>query len=158
VSVNVNRQVVPPGADDHVAVAWDLKERIRREDGVLKQRRNFFTEAYRRATVHLIVGDDGIAGFAAVRDDGYILFLAVAPDYRGEGFGRQLVAAAAENHSAVTCHARTTNQDAIAFYKHLGFSIRRRIDHYYEDGGDAYYLELRDDHSLRSRLSDLVGR
>jgi ribosomal protein S18 acetylase RimI-like enzyme len=158
VSVNVDRHVVPPGGDDHVEWAWELKERIRREDGVLKQRQHFFREAYQRATVHLLVVGEDIAGFAAVRDDGYILFLAVAPEYRGEGYGRRLVAAVAENHNTVTCHARTTNQDAIAFYKQLGFSIRRRIDRYYEDNGDAYYLELREDESLRSRLSDLVSR
>jgi len=159
VSVNVETRVSAPGSDDRLEDAWDLKETIRRSEGVLKQRRSFFADAYRRSTVHLLVdADDDLAGFAAVRRDGYILFLAVAPEYRGEGFGKRLVATVAEEHDSVTCHARATNDEALQFYESLGFEIKRRIDAYYEDGGDAYYLKLGDDAGLASKLSDLVRR
>jgi len=159
VSVNVETRVSGPGSDDRLDDAWDLKETIRRSEGVLKQRRSFFADAYRRSTVHLLVdADDDLAGFAAVRRDGYILFLAVAPEYRGEGFGKRLVATVADEHDSVTCHARATNDEALQFYESLGFEIKRRIDAYYEDGGDAYYLKLGDDAGLASKLSDLVRR
>ncbi len=158
VSVNVDTSVVAPGSDDRLEDAWDLKETIRQSDGVLKQRRSFFADAYRRSTVHLLVDGDDLVGFAAVRRDGYILFLAVAPGYRGEGFGKRLVATVAEEHDSVTCHARATNDSALQFYESLGFEIKRRIDAYYEDGGDAYYLKLGDDAGLASKLSDLVRR
>jgi ribosomal protein S18 acetylase RimI-like enzyme len=160
VSVNVRRCVVSPGSDEHAEAAWRLKERIRREDGVLRQRRRFFQNAYKRSTVYLYrdEGVDRLVGFAAVRRDGYILFLAVSPDYRGEGFGERLVACVAEEHSAVTCHARTTNQEALQFYRHLGFDVQRRIDGYYEDGGDAYYLRLGETGGIRERLANLLGR
>ena len=132
--------------------AWELKERIRERDGVLRQRRGFFSDAYRRSRVYLYV--DGsrnrLIGFAAVRSDGYILFLAV-----DHGFGKRLVARVSEDYGSVTCHARATNQEAIAFYEHLGFDRRRRIDNYYEDGGDAFYLKLGDD-SIRDKLSNLL--
>lgn len=158
-SVNVETRVSGPGSDDRLDDAWDLKETIRRSEGVLKQRRSFFADAYRRSTVHLLVdADDDLAGFAAVRRDGYILFLAVAPEYRGEGFGKRLVATVADEHDSVTCHARATNDEALQFYESLGFEIKRRIDAYYEDGGDAYYLKLGDDAGLASKLSDLVRR
>ena len=160
-SVNVDTRVVGPGSDEYVEDAWRLKERIRREEGVLKQRKSFFTDAYRRSKVTLFV-DDGadqpIIGFAAVRRDGYILFLAVDPEYRGENVGKRLVAEVADQHRTVTCHARTTNENALRFYEHLGFEIKRRIDNYYEDSGDAYYLKLGDDVSITSRLSDFVRR
>ncbi len=161
VSVNVDTRVVGPGSDEYVEDAWRLKERIRREEGVLKQRKSFFTDAYRRSKVHLFVDDSAdqpVIGFAAVRRDGYILFLAVEPEYRGEDIGKRLVAQVAEEHRTVTCHARTTNENALRFYEHLGFEIKRRIDNYYEDGGDAYYLKLGDDVSITSRLSDIVRR
>ena len=157
-SVNVDARVVGPGDDAYVDDAWELKERIRASEGVLKQRRSFFADAYRRSRVHCYLVDDDLVAFAAVRRDGYILFLAVAPEFRGEGFGKRLVADVAEEHSAVTCHARTTNGDALAFYEHIGFEIERRIDNYYEDGGDAYYLKLGERAGLTEKLSRLMGR
>lgn len=159
-SVNIQRRVVGPGSDDHVDAAWNLKERIRHEDGVLRQRRNFFASAYERSTVYLYADrtNDRLVGFAAVRRDGYILFLAVDHEYRGQGFGERLVANVAEEYGTVTCHARTTNRDALDFYRALGFRVQRRIDTYYEDGGDAFYLQLGEDEGIRDRLANLLSR
>jgi ribosomal protein S18 acetylase RimI-like enzyme len=159
VSINVQRVEVPPGSDDYVDQAWQLKERIRRSEGVLQQRRGFFTTAYGRATVFLYLdrSADSLVGFATVRRDGYILFLAVDHEYRGQGFGRRLVASVADDHSTVTCHARTTNSEALEFYESLGFEVKQCIDSYYEDGGDAYYLQLGDSPSIRERLADRLN-
>jgi len=158
VSVNVESRVVDRGDDGSVDAAWQLKERIRQEDGVLRQRRGFFRDAYRRSRVYVYVDrtTNTLVGFAAVRSDGYVLFLAVDEGYRGHGFGKRLIARVSEDFGSVTCHARTTNDGAIAFYEHLGFDVRRRIDNYYEDGGDAFYLSLGDD-SIRAKLSKLLG-
>ena len=163
VSVDVTTSIVESGSDEYVGSAWELKERIREQEGVLKQRRGFFTDAYRRATVHLLfAGDhdadaaDALIGFAAVRRDGYVLFLAIDGDHRGEGFGGRLIATVAEEHDTVTCHARATNEAAVAFYKHIGFEVERHIEHYYEDGGAAYYLKLGDRTGLANRLSAFV--
>lgn len=159
VSVTIELRVFETGDDSLVESAWALKERIRREEGVLKQRRGFFSDAYRRSKVYALVdpGYEGetLVGFASTRRDGYVLFLAVAPEYRGEGLGRQLVAAVADDHSSVTCHARATNDAALAFYKHLGFEVERRVESYYEDSGDAYYLRLGDG-GLASKFSRFV--
>ncbi|XVH31885.1 GNAT family N-acetyltransferase [Haloferacaceae archaeon DSL9] len=157
-SVNVRKRIDGPGEDAHVTAAWDLKERIRREEGVLKQRRGFFTDAYRRSTSHLYYEDGELVAFATVRRDGYILFLAVSPGARGRGYGERLVAEIATDHRSVTCHARTTNENALGFYEHLGFRIVRRIDGYYEDRGDAYFLKLGEDNSLRDKLSEFMRR
>ncbi|ADJ14856.1 GNAT family N-acetyltransferase [Halalkalicoccus jeotgali] len=157
-SVNVDLQVVGPGDDTHVETAWRLKEDIRLREGVLKQRRGFFTDAYRRSTVHLLFLDDRLVGFAATRRDGYLLFLAVDPEYRGQGFGERLVDLVAEDHRAVTCHARTTNEEALSFYDHLGFEIVRRIDNYYEDAGDSFYLKRGNTDGIAGRLSAYLHR
>jgi ribosomal protein S18 acetylase RimI-like enzyme len=160
VSVNIELRVIGRGDDSLVRDAWELKEQIRRDEGVLRQRRGFFTDAYRRSTVYALVEpgvEDTLVGFAATRRDGYILFLAVDPEYRGEGLGRRLVAEVADNYSSVTCHARTTNENALDFYREVGFEIQRRVDNYYEDRGDAYYLRLGDG-SLKDKLSRFMGR
>ena len=158
VSVNVETRVDAPGSADYASRAWDLKERIRAEEGVLKQRRAFFVDAYRRARDQLLFVDDDLVGFASVRRDGYILFLGVAPEHRGEGHGKRLVGAALQDHESVSCHARATNEAALSFYEHLGFDVERRITGYYEDGGDAYYLRLGDGSSLRSRFAEFFRR
>ncbi|MFC6865445.1 GNAT family N-acetyltransferase [Halomicroarcula sp. GCM10025817] len=156
-SVNVETRIVERGSDDYVDAAWRLKEDIRQSEGVLRQRHGFFRNAYRRSTVYLYIdrSNDRLVGFAAVRRDGYILFLAVDDEYRGHGFGKRLIARVAEDYGTVTCHARTTNEEALGFYKHIGFQIRRRIDNYYEDGGDAYYLRLGEE-TIRDKLSKLL--
>jgi len=157
VSVNVESRVVDRGSDEYADTAWELKERIRKDDGVLRQRRGFFTNAYRRSRVYLYIDGsrDRLIGFAAVRSDGYVLFLAVDSQYRGHGFGKRLVARVSEDYGSVTCHARATNREAIEFYEHLGFECRRKIENYYEDGGDAHYLKL-GDNTIRDKLSKIL--
>jgi ribosomal protein S18 acetylase RimI-like enzyme len=160
VSVNVETRVVGPGDSALAEDAWELKERIREAEGVLKQRRGFFLDAYRRSTVYALVEsgvEERLVGFAAARRDGYVLFLAVDPAYRGEGFGKRLIARVADEHSSVSCHARTTNERALEFYQHVGFEIQRRVNNYYEDRGDAYYLKLGDG-GIREKLSRFIRR
>jgi len=160
VSVNVERRVVDPGDSTYVEEAWQLKERIRRKHDVLRQRRGFFESAYKRSTVYLFIDRSSrgeLIGFAAVRRDGYILFLAVNGRYQGEGFGETLVARVADDYGSVTCHARTTNSEALEFYQHIGFSVERRIEGYYEDGGDAYYLRLGEEEGITDRITKLFG-
>lgn len=157
-SVTLEKEVIEPGDDEYLQDAWDLKERIRVEEGLLKQRWGFFADAYRRATVHAYFDGDTLIGFAAARRDGYLLFLGIDPAYRGEGFGERLVAAVAEDAGKVSCHARVSNENALEFYQYLGFEIVRRIDNYYEDGADAYYLRLGDEDRLLSRLSEFLRR
>lgn len=159
VSINVQRLEVGPGNDEYVDEAWELKERIRDEEGILRQRHHFFTTAYKRGRVYLYLDRsvDELVGFATVRRDGYILFLAVSKEYRGQGFGRRLVASVADDHSTVTCHARATNMQAMGFYRSMGFEIHRRIESYYEDGGDAFYLQLGEKQTIRDRLADRLN-
>lgn len=157
VSVNIETEIVDRGSDEYVDAAWRLKENIRKSEGVLRQRRNFFRNAYRRSTVYLFIdrGADQLVGFASVRRDGYILFLAVDEAYRGHGMGKRLVARVADDYGSITCHARATNDAALGFYQHIGFTIQRRIDNYYEDGGDAFYLKLGEE-TITDKLSNLL--
>lgn len=156
-SATLEFRAVPAGSDAYVDEAWELKEAVRRREGVLKQRKRFFYQAYRRAHCDvLLTPEEGLIGFTSTRSDGYLLFLAVHPDHRGAGHGRRLVAAVAGEHDVVTCHARSSNDAAIAFYRHLGFEVVRHIRNYYEDRGDAYLLRLGEEEPLRKRLRDYL--
>lgn len=156
---------VDPGEDDYLDEVWEVKESIRREDGFLRQTWDFFARSYTDETCHLLLAADadggggssgpdadgtagrGVAGFATVRQDGYVLFLGVAEAYQSQGVGRTLIERIAEDHETLTCHTRAGNDRALGFYHHLGFETKSRIDDYYQDGDAAFYLVRGDDES-----------
>ncbi len=80
-------------------------------------------------------------------DEIQMLNLAVHPDYRRQGLGRQLMtfllAQAEEKRvSKVLLEVRPSNQIAIALYHSLGFKILYRRPGYYEpEGEDALVME-----------------
>jgi ribosomal protein S18 acetylase RimI-like enzyme len=160
VSIEVEVRVVDPGDDAYSEATWDLKQRIRREEGVLKQRRGFFLSAYRRSRSYLCVAGGEVIAFAVSRRDGYVLFLGVAPEHRGEGLGKGLIGRVADDYGTVTCHARGSNEAALGFYRHIGFEEVRHVKNYYEDGGDAYYLRLGDGEGARllDRIAEFFRR
>ena len=67
-----------------------------------------------------------MAGYDGHR--GWINYLAVDPDHRGEGHGRTMMEAAETRLLALGCpkvnlQIRTDNPDAVAFYELLGYSV-----------------------------------
>ena len=141
------RRVVPPGEDDCLPAVVGLAERIREADGVLRQRRSYLEKEYRVHTgVCCLSADDArrLLGFAVVRGTGYLSLLGVAPAARRTGVGSDLVAVARDRHDELACHVRAANGPARWFYRHLGFSARRRVPGYYDDGDDALLFRLAD--------------
>lgn len=138
----VVERTVPPGSDERATDVWACKERIRRLEGLLVQRRPVFDAIYRQARGHLAVtvpGDD-VAGFALVQPDGYLSLLGVGPEYRRRGLGGRLLGRVLAAHPAAECHVRTTNERALGFYLDHDFLVDRRVPGYYRDGTDAYRL------------------
>lgn len=145
VNRSIRERVIPPGDDAYLEQAWAVKERIRRSEGVLKQRRAYFEREYRLRAAYLLLsadGEDEVVAFAVVHGDGYLTLLGVAPEYRRRGLGTWLVGVVLDDYPTVTCHVRATNRAAVEFYEHLGFDVEYRIDDYYGDGTDALYLRL----------------
>lgn len=98
----------------------------------------------RRETSFCILG---YICFWLVADELQMLNLAVRPDYRQQGLGRQLMSflltqAKEKNVSKVLLEVRPSNQVAIALYRSLGFKILYRRPGYYEpEGEDALVME-----------------
>ena len=122
--------------------AWLLKEEIRREENLLKQKWGFFAQMYHEAEKFWCVDSKTKEelGFIAVQENGYIFFIAVGMNRREEGIGKYLVNSLGGKYDCITCHVRTTNMGAIDFYEKIGFKNEKLVRRYYEDGGDALYL------------------
>ena len=70
-------------------------------------------------------GEEEIAGFCGVHD-GNIEMLFIAPEARGSGVGRLLVAHAIQRQGARRVDVNEQNAQALGFYQHLGFGVMGR--------------------------------
>lgn len=124
----------------------------------------FFMEVYKSCPEAFIVAeiDRKVVGYVMCRLEfgfsdvrrfrmvrkGHIVSVAVFPDYRRQGIGRELVTGslkALELHGAEECflEVRVSNEEAVALYKNMGFENLRLASHYYHDGADAYVMSAR---------------
>lgn len=140
VSVTTEIQTVSPGSCQYMDSVWELKEQIRHQTGHLQQERSFFCDAYREAMSYLLFVEETLLGFLSVQEDGYILFLGVAPTHHQSGYGKTLVEHATEQFQSLECHTRVSNHPAVEFYQNLEFEVSHTVTGYYRDGTDAYYL------------------
>ena len=81
------------------------------------------------------------------RDIGHVKDLAIHPDARQQGLGRDLLrralgALSAAGAALVKLEVRASNDAALSLYRSEGFEPLRRIPRYYEDGEDAYVMVL----------------
>jgi len=87
----------------------------------------------------------GYACFRLGAGEAELLRVAVAPEARGRGLARRLIAAGFERLRAVgvtSCflEVRPANASALAVYRALGFEPCGRRRAYYRDGSDALVL------------------
>jgi ribosomal-protein-alanine N-acetyltransferase len=91
-----------------------------------------------------------IAAAASPGRSGQIVTLDVHPDFRRQGIGRQLMAAAEQRlagsgHPAVRLQVAVDNTGARKFYRGLGYHPAGRCPDYYPDGTDAVEMVKRID-------------
>jgi [ribosomal protein S18]-alanine N-acetyltransferase len=124
----------------------------------------FFMEVYKSCPEAFIVAerDNHVVGYIMCRLEfgfsdvrrfrmvrkGHIVSVAVLPDYRRRGIGREMVISAMkalELHGAEECflEVRTANDEAVKLYKDMGFDTIRTVTHYYHDGADAFLMGVR---------------
>lgn len=88
----------------------------------------------------------GYIGLSVIIDEGYILNVAVHPDYQGKGIGKALVKTvddfAIENNLAfVTLEVRPSNEKAVSLYESFGFTkVGERRDYYSNPKENALLL------------------
>jgi len=124
----------------------------------------FFMEVFKSCPEAFIVAETSakVAGYIMCRVEfgfsdtrrfrmarkGHIVSVAVLPEYRRQGIGRELVEAALRalaGNGAEECflEVRTVNEEAVRLYKQMTFEITRTITHYYHDGADAYLMSIK---------------
>lgn len=111
--------------------------------------RRFLRASSARTIVALRQGR--IAGYALVTlpngaEHGRLYSFAVAPDARGHGVGRRLLAAAEKaaleaGRGALRLEVRPDNRAARALYRSRGFVANGRRENYYQDNADALRME-----------------
>lgn len=100
--------------------------------------------------------DDRPLGFMLV-DDGHMEALFIDPAVRGSGVGRTLVAHALVETPALTTDVNEQNDQAVGFYKHMGFAETGRSAQD-SDGRPYPLIHLRFDADIAlSRLRERVG-
>jgi ribosomal-protein-alanine N-acetyltransferase len=106
--------------------------------------------AYWPEALQVIEEDGAVRGFvfgiAMSRSESRILMLAVEERYRRRGYGNALLngfkaAAAKLGMNSIVLEVRTTNLNAIDFYRRRGFQIVGTIPRYYTNGDDAYRMQ-----------------
>ncbi len=108
----------------------------------------FFVAEYEGEVVGYIMCriERGISGFGRMPvKKGHIVSVAVLETLRNKGIGKALVKAGmggmiSYGASEFFLEVRKTNEEAIAVYEKLGYSVRRVLRGYYRDGEDAYLM------------------
>jgi ribosomal-protein-alanine N-acetyltransferase len=103
----------------------------------------------RSTNVAVMTQDDGVIGFGIMqyRDEtAHLALFAVSPGHRNRGLGSQLISwlekpALVAGIERVRVEARADNQQAIRFYRRLGFVPRKTVSGYYGGIVDAVQLE-----------------
>ena len=108
-------------------------------------REAFWQEAASERAFYLLVLEDeriiGYAGTWIILDEAQITNVAIAPEYRGQGIGSQLMTelirqVKARGATAMTLEVRPSNAPAIALYTSFGFRDTGRRPGYYQDNGE----------------------
>ncbi len=126
---------------------------------------SFFYTIYRSNSDAFLVAevDKAIVGYVMCRVEwgiskieslrlrklGHIVSIAVLPEYRGRGIGRQLLERTLQVlRDVYSCdeaylEVRVSNTAAINLYYSLGYKVVKVAKHYYIDGEDAYVMAMK---------------
>jgi ribosomal-protein-alanine N-acetyltransferase len=109
-------------------------------------------------------GDPKVIGLIVVwliMDEAHIATIAVHPEYRGRGIGRQIILVAlrecaAQGALSATLEVRERNAIAIDMYRKLGFEVVGLRKRYYQDTNEAAILMTLETQRLKS-ITSLAG-
>ena len=135
---------------------------------------SFRSDLTANPAAHLIVAERpagngrpiaGYAGYWLVIDEAHLSTLAVDPELRRQGIGRELLQvamrqAARQGAQLMTLEVRVSNEPAKQLYEKLGFRVVGRRRRYYKDNLEDALLMTRDglDQDLPTTVEQGYGR
>jgi len=137
------RRVQPQDIMDVISLAYDtLPERY--NPVIFNQFYESFPEGFLVVVNrHHLVGF--LIGMKTTPTIARILMLSIQNKYRKQGIGSSLLKEFLQSMkrlsvTRVELEVRTTNQEALAFYKKQGFSLQHTLSMFYQNGEDAYAM------------------
>lgn len=95
----------------------------------------------------------GYIGISIAADEGYILNIAVRPEYRGQGIGKALVNFLIESYRDslrfITLEVRPSNTEALKLYSRFGFEKAGERKNYYSNPSENALLLTKHFNSLK---------
>lgn len=112
---------------------------------ILKQLFNFGAGFLVAQSKNYVVGY--IIFWIVEENRGHIVSLAVDQNYKRQRIGSKLINTAIAtfikfNIFNVTLELRVENEEALDFYKSIGFKVDKKVSNYYEDGSDAFKMSF----------------
>ncbi|MDR3271418.1 MAG: ribosomal protein S18-alanine N-acetyltransferase [Peptococcaceae bacterium] len=130
-------------------------------------RQSFLTELRENeyARYYILVYEQAIIGYMGlwfILDEGHITNIAIAPDFRGQGWGQHLILEVmrhfcSQGMDRMTLEVRAGNQAALHVYKTLGFQEAGLRKAYYSDTQeDAVIMWAELDHQMIALRQDAL--
>ncbi len=114
--------------------------------------RNALEREFKLPYSHRIVveAEGQVVGYAFVwliKEEAFIMTLAVSPEWRRKGIGRWLLKRIVETFKdkaeVISLDVRKSNIPAIRLYRSMGFEVVKERPKFYSDGENALMMELR---------------
>jgi len=96
------------------------------EDDILSYRELILNEYFDQVDLYSIKENNIIAGFLGLAGDS-IQMLFIHPGQRGKGIGKKFIEFAITEKQAKKVDVNEQNEQAVGFYKHLGFAVSERF-------------------------------
>ncbi|RXK58917.1 GNAT family N-acetyltransferase [Lacibacter luteus] len=123
----------PATENDHATLinVWEASVRATHHflpEAYLQEIKQILPHVFSLIPVHVYELSNGdVCGFAGV-DSGKIEMLFLHPDVRGKGIGREMIRFCMQELAADKVDVNEQNQQAVDFYKHIGFTVTGRSE------------------------------
>lgn len=124
--------IIKASAQDYLLLiqVWEASVRAThhfiKEDDILSYKELILNEYFDQVDLYYIQENNTITGFLGLAGD-TIQMLFIHPDRRGKGIGKRFIDFAIAEKGTDKVDVNEQNEQAVGFYKHLGFSVSERF-------------------------------
>lgn len=133
--------IIPAIPTDYpeLIVVWEASVRATHhflsEADIQAYKKLILEQSFDSLHLYCIKIDNRITSFIGV-DKELLQMLFIHPDWRGKGVGKILLSYATNNLSVTEVDVNEQNEQALGFYRHMGFQLMERFEH--DSAGKPY--------------------